>query len=156
MTIRGTWRANPGDSANSVHTAPPAGVNHCPYAVQFWRANALGGENRLACVHPLQLEQQLDAEFLQSHFRDLCSTAVVLGKQENRIRKLPPRCVIGKPTIGDDGHQYWPSDVKRLEQAVKRSGKPYGRYVLMIVQTLSLPRQLLFVQRVCRRIAITS
>jgi hypothetical protein len=95
----------------------------------------------------LAIRQQLDAEFLQSHFRDLCSAAVVLGKQENRIRKLPPRCVIGKPTIGDDGHQFWPSDVKRLEQAVKRSGKPYGRYVLMILQALSLLQAPLFVQR---------
>jgi hypothetical protein len=83
---------------------------------------------------------QLDAEFLQGHFRDLRNAAVVLGKHENRIRKLPPRSSIVKPTIGDDRHQFWPSDVKRLEQAVKRAGKPYGRYVLMILQTLSLPR----------------
>jgi hypothetical protein len=42
MTIRVTWRANSSDSANSVHTTPTASVYHCPYAVQFWRANALG------------------------------------------------------------------------------------------------------------------
>ena len=51
MTIRGTWRANSSDSANSVHTAPTAGVNHWPYAVQFGAPTLLGGENRLACVH---------------------------------------------------------------------------------------------------------
>jgi hypothetical protein len=82
--------------------------------------------------------------------RDLRGAAVVVGKQENFIRKLPPRCIIGKPTIGHEGHQHRPSDVKRFEQAVKRSGQPHGRYVLMIVQTLSLLQQLLFVRRYSR------
>ena len=86
---------------------------------------------------------KLDAEFLQGHFRDLRGAAVVAGKQENRIGKLPPRCIVGKPTLGDHGHQYRPSDVERLEQAVERFGKPNGRYGLMIVQTLSLLQELL-------------
>jgi hypothetical protein len=78
--------------------------------------------------------QQLDAEFLQGRFRDRRRVALVLGKQENRIRKLPSRRVTGKPTV--DAHQCRPSDVKRLEKALKRAGKPYDRKILTIPRPL--------------------
>jgi hypothetical protein len=68
---------------------------------------------------------------------DIGSRAAALGNQEDRIRKLPACDVIAKPTIRDERHQFWPSNVKCLKQSVKRSREPYRRFALMIVQALS-------------------
>jgi hypothetical protein len=121
-------------SALADHLAMVSRMRSCFSAPTLWAVKTAWA----ACVL-----SKLDAEFLQGHFRDLRGAAVVAGKQENRIGKLPPRCIVGKPTLGDHGHQYRPSDVERLEQAVERFGKPNGRYGLMIVQTLSLLQELL-------------
>jgi hypothetical protein len=66
---------------------------------------------------------QSNAEFLQGRFRNLCSTAIALGKQEHCIRKRPAGRIIGQSAIGYETGQCWPSDVKCLKQAVIRSGK---------------------------------
>ena len=79
--------------------------------------------------------EQSDAEFLQGRFRYLCSAAIVLSKQQNRISKLPARSIIGKPAVGAERHHLRPSNVKCLEQAVKGSRQPYCRFSLMIVQS---------------------
>jgi hypothetical protein len=58
---------------------------------------------------------QSDAEFPQGRFCNLCGAAIVFGKQEDRVCKLPACCVIGQPAIGYDARQCWPSNVERLE-----------------------------------------
>jgi hypothetical protein len=62
-------------------------------------------------VHRLQS----DAEFPQGRFCNLCGATIVFSKQDDRVRKLPARCVTGQPAIGYDARHCWPSNVERLE-----------------------------------------
>src|SRR5258708_24759436 len=89
----------------------------------WWRWARNGSHVRRFRAHPcncLECMQrfQSSAEFLQGRFRNLCSTAIALGKQEHCIRKLPAGRIIGQSAIDYDARQCWPSDVKCFKQAV--------------------------------------